>query len=328
MKKVLHCSLNGPTYSSEGIAQGFRQNDYDVTDFNWQNVRFHVGTEGMLSRLIALSQTDKFDLIFLHIQNPEAFDWETAAELKKTGAFVVNFTEDVRKDISWHFDVAHEVDLTIFTNEDDISRMYEQGFPNVAYLPTSYNDLWYKKAPVKCYGPGCEFGDIIFIGNNFLNTNLDFEKAQERFEMVQYMKQEFGSRFKYYGHSWGAETTILNPMECVKAYNSCTISITHNNFLRTGYTSDRLFNSLGCGAFTISQHFPGVEELFSNSVVAWKTFDDLRELCKMALGNETRRREIAIQNHHLVLDNHRWQHRVATLDHLIQKEKDRQKFNA
>lgn len=310
MKSVLFCKIEAPTYSSAGMVKGFKEAGFDeVFEFDWQRFRFSVGLEGMRSRLLGMAQMNKPDLIFLHLQINSAIDIETAQALQAI-APVVNFTEDVREDTGWYEDVAPYIALTVFTNKEDVEKLKAKGIDNVVYMPTSYNDIWYSKYAAK---PEKKYGDIVFLGQNYVGTNLDFPLAQERQEMIQFLKGEYGDLFQAYG--MGQENPMLNPMEAVHAYNGCKIAIGQNNFLRTGYSSDRLFNTMGCGAFMITSHFPDIETLFEKEKhLEWFTnFDELKNLIDYYLDDETEREIIAEEGHQFILENHRWKNRFELI---------------
>ena len=135
--------------------------------------------------------------------------------------------------------------------------------------------------------------------------------------MVQFMKSQFGERFQVYGRDW--ETRTLNPQESVQAYNNCKIAITHSNFKRAGYTSDRLFNALGCGAFTIAQYYEGCEEHFENKLITWDNFKQLKYLCISALQNDYLREKKAAELHQIVQAKHQWKNRIAEIMSILNK---------
>ena len=308
--KVLHALINAPTYSSIGIEKGFRENGFDYVGFDWQHSRFSNGVEAMRKEFIKLARKEEPDWIFMHIQNSDAIDLSTAEELSDMGT-LINFTEDVRDDISWYRKLGFCVDLTVFSNKEDVAVMKLYGYRS-AYIPTSYNDIWFNKQP-----KSKSYGDIIFLGSNYLTSNLNFPQAQERYDMVQFMKSQFGERFQVYGRDWGTRT--LNPQESVQAYNNCKIAITHSNFKRAGYTSDRLFNSLGCGAFTIAQYYEGCEEHFENKLITWDNFKQLKYLCISALQNDYIREKNAAELHQIVQAKHQWKNRIAEIMSILNK---------
>jgi len=310
MKKVLHVGITAPSYSSEAITQSFKEVFGDVLYFDWQSHRFNYGIDGMRINLCKQVISYKPDIIFLHFNhNNEALDIPTHQFLQNSGAKVITYTEDVREDISWFETISPLVELMIFTNIDDVEKLKEKRFDNAAYLPVSYNNIWYKKQPktLKYYG------DIVFLGNNYVGTNVDFPQAQQRQEMITALKKEFGNRFQAYGR--GQENPPLNPQEAVECYNNAKIAIGHNNFTRKGYHSDRVMNSMGCGCLTETQFCESDFCLWGTG--NWKTTDDLIHKCKLLLNNPELIPELAEAQYKEVAQNHTWYNRAKSIEQII-----------
>lgn len=285
MKRVLHVGITAPTYSSEAITKSFVDVFGECVYFDWQAHRYNYGTEGMKKNLLKAA-SDKFDIIFLHLNNnSEVLSIDDYKELSSLG-FVISYTEDVRDDISHFENITPLIGLTIFTNIDDVEKLKDKGIFNAMYLPVSYNDQWYKKLPkTQRY-----YGEIVFLGNNYVGTNLGFPKAQHRQDMIAVLKEKFGDRFQAYGN--GQENIALNPQQAIECYNNAKIAIAHNNFDRNGYDSDRALNAMGCGCFTVPP--------------TWKTFDDLITSCEVYLRNDTLRQALADRQHEDAVKNETW----------------------
>lgn len=311
-KKVLHIGINNAFYSPDGQKEGFERLGMEYSFLDWQKIRFNESIEGLHLRMVTKARMERPDLIFLQLQNSDALDPETAQDLSEIG-FVVNFTEDVREDISWYEEIAPYVGLTVFTNIEDVTKLKKKGINNVAFMPTSYNNIWYKRqipSPMN-------YGEIVFIGSNYLDTNMNFPKAQERVDMVHFLKEEFGEHFQVYGQGW-EDSRLLNPQEAIEAYNNCKVAITHNNFLLPGYTSDRLFNAMGCGAATISQWYPGINKDFNVNVLStWLNFDMLKEEVTKFIKQPKLRESIANNGYNHVREKHQWANRFDQLINII-----------
>jgi spore maturation protein CgeB len=175
------------------------------------------------------------------------------------------------------------------------------------------------------YKPGGtkERKGIVFIGNNFLNTNHQFPLSKERVDMVEFLKKEFPNDFKVYGNNWGdSHITVFkdDKNEEVDLYQSALISVNHNNFNHTSYTSDRLWRSVFSGSLCITKYFKGVEKLFDmyNQVECWNTLGELKRLIEHYLSHP----ESAIRNasgaREHALANHTWSSRVKEMMAFIQ----------
>lgn len=313
MKKALLIKLESPAYSSIGIERAFKEH-FEVQSINWQAIRFSNGTNGL--QVIwdtILNECDTFnpDLIFIQLQVEYILTTDQFKELGKR-SFVINYTEDVREDIQWMEDAAPHIGLTIFTNQDDVDKLKSKGILNAAYMPVSYNDVWYRPVPKT----DKYYGDIVFIGHNNVNSNLNFPYAQERQDMIKFMKVRFGDKFRSSG--MGQEFQMLPPAEVIQAYSNCKIVITQNNFKRKGYCSDRGLNAMGCGAIVIHQYFEGCTDIFNEAphLHTWDTFDKLQNMCKAFLGGaekKYRHEETA----KYTKENHSWHKRIKDLMKLV-----------
>lgn len=299
MKKALLIKLEAPSYSSVGMESAFRDH-FEVKSIDWQRIRFSHGVDGLdvlwqtiLAECIGFSP----DIIFCQFQKGEILTIEQWEKLATFG-FVINYTEDVREDISWYEEVAPNIGLTIFTNVVDVIKINKAG-----YMFVGYNHLWYKPQPKT----EKDYGDIVFIGNNYSASNLNFPYAKERQEMVSFMEERFGDRFRAYG--LGQRYQMLPPSQVIEAYNNCKVVITHNNFKRSGYCSDRGLNATGCGATVVHEYFEGIYDMFEKNPYwyTWKTLDDLAENCERVLRRSVDVRE-AVSEYARI--NHSWLNRV------------------
>lgn len=323
MKSVLHIGVQSPYYSSSGIAKGFHESGFEDYSFiNFQSIRVNYGVEYLRKQMIDVAIENKPDLIFCHIQVKDVLDIETAKALSDIG-FVLNFTEDCRNDVSWYEEISPHIGLTVFTNYEDVETLKSKGLRS-EYLQTSYNDLIYHPLKQK---PTADYGEIIFIGNNQSKSNLNFPFAEERVEMVNCMKKEFGERFKVWGNNWG-NSRVLTPNESNIAYNSCRIAITQNQYHRKGYTSDRTFNAFGSGAIVIQQHYDGYYQDFKTTpflLSAWQSFDDLKILCKHKFS--PRNIEQSKENIPYMKERHTWKNRIEKLkEYIIHYDPLKQKY--
>ena len=319
MKSILLAPIQSSTYSSEGLINAFRREFDEVSVFNWQNAKLHEGKEGMQQRLITKADSEKPDIIFLQMQNPEALDTSTASILAEIG-FVVNYTFDVRDDIEWYKNIGRYIGLTLFGDMISVNRYKrESGKNNVDYLPSSADFNIYK--PLNLNGkkdPDCP--EIIFIGGRYDNTSLNFPLAKHRVEMVEFMQDTFGGKFKAYGMGWVKGSPHINPQQEVMLYNSAKCAITHNQFYSPGYSSDRIWRSLGCGCATVSHYFVGINQQFNPHVIStWIDFDMLKEECQKFLDNKEYRINKGQAGAQWVRDHHSWGNRISELKRLILK---------
>lgn len=315
MKSVLHIGLKSSTYSPEGMEKGFRAAGFtDYTFWDWQAIRLDCGILGCQSRMIGAAQILQPDLIFLHLQNPSIVDTETAIELAKCG-FVVNYTFDARvqTEMQWMYDLAPHIGLTLFSCEEDATNCKVGA---AAVIQSSCDMDWYKRLPME------RNNDVVFIGGNYEPTNLVFPLAQQRAEMIRFLKKKIPT-FKEYGMNWDL-SQYINPQQEIAIYNQAAIAINQNNFLRDGYCSDRLWRAMATGIFTITSYFPGIEKIFGKNgeYLSWfHNFDELKKKIEFYLKFSELREEIATKASAFIRENHSWKNRFDEMKGLIMKQK-------
>lgn len=314
---VLFVGIFSKVYDSTYIVNSFEEAGYQCESFDWQKVRFVEGLAGMLDRLIGKAKMMKPDIIFMQIQNPDVLLVDAAKELSKK-SFVINYTFDVRNSIDWYKEIAPHVGLTLFGDKQSVMELRKEGIENVEYLSCAADYGLYRKLEVR--ERTSEFGDVVFIGNNTVGSALNFPRAQERVDMIEFMRKQFGDRFKAYGTNWGINSSVVYPHMEVLIYNSAQVAITHNHFLRSGYQSDRALRSMGCNCYTIAQYYPEINKDFNPTVLAtWLDFEMLAEETEKALSNDERRKMIADNGYEWVRENHSWKKRIEQLKGLIEK---------
>lgn len=270
---VLFAAIVAPTFSPDGMRKGFEQLGFHVEQFNWQAIKFECGVDGMCDRLIGKANMVQPDLIFLHLQNPDTIDVDTAKALQEI-APTVNYTFDIRHDISWYKEIGRHIEFTYFGSMEDVNECKAEGINNVGIMQSSCDYDIYK--PI---GQRIECPEIIFIGNNYVGTNLDFPLAQHRQDMIAFLKEKYGDRFGSYGLRQEHDR-FINVHEEVLLINSTKVVISQNNFDREQYTSDRLWRILACGKMPIIHKTKGIEDVTKKLLpfCMWDNFDRLIEV--------------------------------------------------
>jgi len=321
LQTVLFLKIEAPNYSSAAIQQSFIDNGYEVEAINWQHDRFNYGMDGLkeitLARVRNL-QPKPPDIVFIHVNtptpahHPSLLDIEFIKELRKY-SFVVNYTFDVRENIDCHINIAPHTDLILFSNMTDVKKMRALGYDNVDYMQVSADYNLFSKGAHSISVP-----DIVFIGNNFAPSNLNFPLAADRKEMVDFLYKNYPKDFKAYGMGW--HTKIINtPEDQRELYNGCKIAISHNQFDYECYTSDRLFRIMACGTFCITKHFEGIETMFNvgEHLVTYRTLDELKYKIDYYLQLPDERQKIADAGYLHVRENHTWFKRIEKLKEIV-----------
>lgn len=315
---VLFAAIYAPTYNSDYMVRGFEEAGYRVCVINWQEVRFNEGTIGLAERLLMKANEEQPELIFLHIQNKDVLNKELLEQLNKI-SFTISYTFDCRsiEKTEWMYELAPYVGLTLFSNYLDVQMCKELGIFNVDVLHSSADFAHYRKGNIEL----TDVGEIVFIGNNYENSNMGFDKSKERREMVDFMKAEFGDKFRVYGQGWEG-SKIVNQQEEVLIYNNAKIAITHNNYYRAGYQSDRAYRAMASGVFSILQYYPEINKDFNSQVIStWNSFEMLRDECIKYLKDDELRINKAEAGLLFVRNKCSWKERVLKLKSMIKKIK-------
>lgn len=319
MKSVLHVALIAPNgYSNAGLMKGFFDagfSEYHLFDF--QRITFEFDRETMRRMLIQEADRLKPDMIFMQIQGSDILDIATFMHLSEI-SFTVNYTFDKRskEQSEWLYNLPFYIGLLCLSNQEDVQECKNRGYNNVMVLQSSADPEVYKPAE------GMERKGIIFIGNNFMNTNIEFPLSKERVEMVEFLKKEFPDQFKVYGNNW-SESKLTTQKEEIEILQSAEIVINQNNFDAELYTSDRMWRTMLCGAFCLTKYSKGVEGWLEYGeddarLLTWKTLDELKDKISFYLSHP----EMAIKQANIIreyaMKNHTWGARIKQILTFIQ----------
>lgn len=309
MKTVLHIRIDSPGYNSNAIEKAFVDNGFSYYGFEWQTHRFNFGVDGMRDAAIHLAKKLQPTIIFMHVQNKEAFSLESYQVLQKIG-FVINYTFDARNydEIAWMYEVAKHIGHTFFSTKEDVDYCIESGINNVSHSHSSCDMELFKPKPTNNFA-----FDVSFCGNKYDTGNLKFPLAAQRQGMIASIKKNYPNNFGCFG--LGQPGGMIRAEAEVNVYNYSKIAINQNNFLRQDYTSDRLWRIMASGCFCLSAYFPGIENLFEKEVhIDWfNNFDEMNGLIKFYLNDEKERQSIAEMGCQLVRENHTWTSRIGQM---------------
>jgi hypothetical protein len=314
-KSVLHLRIDSPGYNSDSIERAFREVGFEYHSLIWQNYRYDNGVELLREKVIAMASEIKPTIIFAHIQNNEAFDLTTWEELAKHG-FVINYTLDARlaTEMEWMYDIAPHIGFTFFACQEDVWNCNLRGVTNIGHSHSSCDmELFKPKIPK----PTNYAFDIVFCGNKYTKTNLNFPLAEERQEMIALLQEKYGSKFAAFG--LGQKNGMIRPEVEANVYNYSKIAISQNNFMLHDYTSDRLFRIMASGTMCLTKFFPGIHKIFEKEIHLdyWNNFDDLTKMIDYYLSDDKERESVAAMGCQLVRENHRWQDRIADMEKII-----------
>jgi hypothetical protein len=272
--------------------------------FDWtQYMEFGDSGKILLTKdLIKVNDEFNPDITFIHVQRHGVIDGELARKLK---GFVINYTYDVIRPIpEWFFDVGNNIGLTLFCDENDV-KIFKDANVSSDFMLSGYDNEIFKPDGVKG-----EYGDIIFLGNVY-HEDQNFPLTGFRNDMVDFLKKEYGDKFKVYGNGWKYNDGNLMYREGKEAecYRSCKIGINVSHFDLDRYTSDRMFRIMGSGSFCLTKWYPGIEKDFIDGehLRIWKNFEELKTLIDYYLINNEERNSIAQKGQKHVFNIARWE---------------------
>lgn len=246
------------------------------------------------------------DLCFIQIQRPGILSDESA-RLLKSKCFTINWTGDIRVPTpQWYFDTGALVDLTLFTNFDDVDNLLAKSvhadFLDIGIDPEIYNPGGPKLKNIP---------EIVFMANNY---HEKFPMSKYRRELVAFMQKEFGPRFGIYGSGWvGGNGSFMNDQrQEAAAYRGAKIGINCSNIEARGYSSDRILRIMGSGAMCLSKAYPGIDEDYKgfDHLAIWTDFEGLAAYCKYFLKEDAERERIALSGCAFI-------HKTKTFDAMI-----------
>jgi hypothetical protein len=156
-------------------------------------------------------------------------------------------------------------------------------------------------------------GDVIFVGGG---AEYGHPEWPYRHELVKHLEQTYGARYKKFGHPQlsvrGRDLNQLYSNAKIAVGDSVNIGFKHKK-----YTSDRLFESIGRGAFTIYPYIEGVAEMFPEELqgIFYKfgDFADLDSKINYYLANEHERETLRVKLHEFVKSSQTYTQRLQEL---------------
>ncbi len=305
MKRALHIGLStGNNGHAIGLKKAFEANGFEYRDVN-------CGVKDLNFQIINLANTYKPDLVFIQIQS-QGITREAIQALKANGAFCLNWCGDKRgrlDDFYFHY-MQFGVDLTCFSNTEDIEIMRKQGYQS-DWLQIGYDpDIYSPNGPVDYRG------DLIFMGNNFSH----FPLSSMRRDMIKELKRVYGDNFKAFGSGNSDGSFMGNQPGEAAVYRGAKIGINLSHFDSPRYTSDRLFRMLGCGVCVLSHYYKDCTIDFPNQEIVW--WDDLNALKRQIdkyLADDEMRKWVAKNGHELAVNNHTFFHMGLAILELYNK---------
>lgn len=164
------------------------------------------------------------------------------------------------------------------------------------------------------YADYLEYGfkyDIIFVGSEGYHPEFPY-----RPKLISWLRENYGDSFRKFG---GAEGTFRND-QLNELYASAKIVVGDSlnpGFAKSGYWSDRIYETTGRGGFIIHPFINGLETQFENGkeVCFYQhgNLNDLKEKIDYYLVNDQEREDIRINGFNRTLKNHTYRNRMRVL---------------
>jgi spore maturation protein CgeB len=187
----------------------------------------------------------------------------------------------------WYFDMAEYVSITTFSNMQDVANLRAMGFKS------DFLQIGIDPEVFSPDGEKMDVPEIVFMANNYGNQ---FPLSRFRVQVVDFLKDNYGGRFKVFGNGWkpGEQSLNHSQYEEAKAYRGAKIAISVSHFNSDRYTSDRMFRALACGTCVLSHQYEGIEKDFSTEVLRmFKNTNELKAQIDYLLGHPEERIRIA-----------------------------------
>jgi glycosyltransferase involved in cell wall biosynthesis len=125
-----------------------------------------------------------------------------------------------------------------------------------------------------------------------------------------------------YGHGWDRHPILkrywkgrLPFGDIPKLYASAKVvlGMTEERQKVAGMINNRVFEVLSCGACFISEHYPGLEEVFDDTILYSRKKGDTSKYIEELLQNTSFRRTLGEKGRSLILRHHTYEHRVEKM---------------
>jgi len=295
--RIFHLGLCVGPPPFDSMAKAFIANSTDYIELS-------TGQADVNLKAIQIAKEFKPDIIFMQIQSPNIIHIETVKEMKKTGAWIVNWNGDIRISTpQWMIDMSAYVDKTLFTNLRDAGNVVNGGYLEIGYDPEIYTPI----------GDKLQMPEIAFFGNNY-GARM-FPLSRQRLEMNALLQRHFRNRYGVYGNNWGNGNGNFNHSQAEesKAYRGVKIAINLSHFDERKYTSDRIYRIMGSGCFCLAKRYEDMPFVDGVHLRTWDSFRELLHLIDYYLSHDEERMQIAKQGHKYVRENFTFDNMVKNL---------------
>lgn len=320
--KIFHIGLSATGLPLNGLQKAFIKNSHN--QYEELNTAHSMLNIKMVEKAIEFQP----DIIFIQVQTPKIIHPHAIRDIKKAcpNAFIVNWTGDVREPIEdWYYDLAKEIDSTLFTNMKDVETFKSKGLSS-EYLQIGIDPEIFKPTGDKL----ANIPPIVFLANNYEEGR--FPLSRYRMEIAMAMKKEFGSQFGLYGNGWTFADGSFNHSQHEEAmvYRSAKIAINCSHFNYPRYSSDRMFRIMGSGCACVSHKYEDIEKDFTfeqplpypnSELLIFNDIPHLIEKCHYFLDKDHIRQKVASNGQKAVHEKFTFDEMIKNLVTIYQNKK-------
>lgn len=313
--KILHAGCTATGEPMNGFQKALVKVSYEYREIN-------AASAHKTEELLRVNSELQPDIVFFQYQTDGVVLPSVMARMKQENpnGWFVNYTGDVRFPLPDHYiHTGKQIDCTLFCNYTDVWEARKQGV-NAEYLQYGYDpEIYYPATPTYLAQ------DIVFLGNNYVSQ---FPLSIKRAQMVDFLKKTYGHRFGVYGTNWpGANGNLMGDQHGeARLYQGCKIAINLSHFDYERYSSDRMFRIMGSGALCLTHRYAGLHLDFESGreVVAWDSFEHMKEQIDYYLTNEEERKRIAAAGQQKVSKTHTFDAMVQNLIKIYNEQRVRE----
>ncbi|MEM7202493.1 MAG: glycosyltransferase [Planctomycetota bacterium] len=295
------------TRCTGALMHAWRQNGVAVRWVNIAALRRRLGPERAVARLRQIKGRCRPDLVFVFLRD---LPRELVREFRRTTP-VVMWVEDALEGLEAdHVDYMRGADLVSVSNPANIPALHARGVGPLLFQMSGFSPKYHYPARRRR-----ERRDLAFIGGP--------GNQGQRGAFVGALSERF--RTEVFGKQWQSEAArfpslvvrrSVKPSGYRRVCGSSRVVLGLNEINDAAYyCSNRVWLSLGCGAFHMTHYVPGLEEVFRNHehLVWFRDLDECVELVEHYLPRRAERQRIARAGHALALERHTYAHRVAAI---------------
>ncbi len=251
--------------------------------------------------------------------------------LKDNGIYTVLWTIDAPSNFQPIIDVASLYDHIFCQGTEAVELLDNAGMKDADWLPVGCDPVVHRPVDISLEEKEHYGNDVVFVGSYYPNRADLFENLSDF---------DFG----IWGPGWDKLGSKTRLRECVKAghtkpaewskiYSASKIILAvHYQDIQKRFpvyqASPRVFESMACGAFTISDNQRDVFLLFKDGdhLVCFNNPEELIKKVEYYIDHSKERERIALQGREEVLNSHTYQHRMKKLLTFVEKRKSPQVY--